>query len=82
MRYLPFVTAVEPSAGLVECVTEEWWLVHPELGLCFREATGGPRPIKSTERDTNNLQNWAAPYEVRQYSRVFVPFDHNGGYKV
>lgn len=79
MRYLPISTAIEPSAGLVECVVGEWWLVHPDNGLCFRDGTGGPRAIKSTSPDTNNLQNWAAPLEVRQYPRAFIPYDEQSG---
>lgn len=79
--FLPFAEATSPPKSepfaVVRVYSECWWLVDPQHGLVFtKRQYGPPTPLCSLYKTTSALLYWAKPFEVRKFSTVFVPVDH------
>ena len=70
--------AAQPIPGIIECIIDRWWIVHPTKGLVYHQHRGYGARISPTpqcnrdksiaERLASGLYPWA---EVRQIPVVF-----------
>lgn len=73
--YVPEATAIEPANGW--CITDSWWIVHPQFGLAFYEwGSEEPSPQCNdnrvlVERMTRNGHMYAG-HTVKRVPAVFT----------
>lgn len=68
LTYIPIIEATRPTTG--ECLTDRWWIVHPEKGLAIWK---GFSPQCNRDRAIgDSLIKHYPGHEVRHFAVVYL----------
>lgn len=74
--FVPLEEAIVPPRGLIECIKDSWWSVHPTKGLIFWDKRARSPQCNSNEAIARRLQQQLYPWaECKFIPLVFRRID-------